>query len=66
MSKRILSMILAVCMLLSAPFALAQEDYVPGETMWSLISGALEDGQIVGGDLKLLFDMNMDVLDPSA
>ena len=65
MSKRILSMILAVCMLLSAPFALAQEDYVPGETMRSLISGALEDGQIVGGDLKLLFDMNMDVLDPS-
>ena len=65
MSKKIFSIVLAVCMLLSAPLALAQEDYVPGQTIQSLLYNAFESGQIVGGDLKILFDMNLDVLDPS-
>lgn len=65
MSKRIFSIVLTVCMFLSAPFALAQEDYVPGQTIQSLLNNAFESGQIVGGDFKILFDMNLDVLDPS-
>lgn len=58
-------LILALCLTLAMPLALSEETaYVPGETMDALIGDAFDAGKIVGGDLRILFDMNTDVLAP--
>lgn len=65
MKRGLWLLILALSIALTAPLSLAENaDYVPGETMQALIGDAFNAGKMVGGDLHLYFDMNMDILAP--
>ena len=50
MKKSVLFLTLLLCLSLIFPGAHAEDTYVPGERMRSLVSSALEAGQLVGGE----------------
>ena len=50
MKKSVFFLTLLLCLSLIFPGAHAEETYVPGERMRSLVSSALEAGQLVGGE----------------
>ena len=50
MKKSVFFLTLLLCLSLILPGAHAEDTYVPGERMRSLVSSALEAGQLVGGD----------------
>ena len=50
MKKSVFFLTLLLCLLLIFPGAHAEDTYVPGERMRSLVSSALEAGQLVGGE----------------
>ena len=56
MKKCTMFVALLLCALMLAPFAAAEEAYVPGQTAASLIADAWENGKIIHGDLKLRLD----------
>lgn len=50
MKKSVFFLTLLLCLSLILPGAQAEDTYVPGERMRSLVSSALEAGQLVGGE----------------
>lgn len=50
MKKSVFFLTLLLCLSLIFPGAHAEDTYVPGERMRSLVSSALEAGQLVGGE----------------
>lgn len=50
MKKSVFFLTLLLCLSLIFPGAHAEDTYVPGERMRSLVSSALESGQLVGGE----------------
>lgn len=50
MKKSVFFLTLLLCLSLIFPGAHAEDTYVPGERMRSLVSSALEEGQLVGGE----------------
>ena len=50
MKKSVFFLTLLLCLSLIVPGAHAEDTYVPGERMRSLVSSALEAGQLVGGE----------------
>ena len=62
--KRILETLLALalCLALALPCALAEDAYVPGETMKALFAQAWDNGQMIMGDISLHAALNYEVL----
>lgn len=52
MKKSVFFLTLLLCLSLIFPGAHAEDTYVPGERMRSLVSSALEAGQLVGGEAR--------------
>lgn len=62
--KRILETLLALtlCLALALPCALAEDAYVPGETMKALFAQAWDNGQMITGDISLQVALNYEAL----
>lgn len=68
MKKRIFCLVLALCAALALSAAFAEESaqaYVPGEVTRSLLADAFRSGQIITGDLNLVFKPNAAMLTSS-
>ena len=62
--KRILETLLALtlCLALALPCALAEDAYVPGETMNALFAEAWDNGQMITGDISLQLALNYEAM----
>lgn len=63
MKRTSLFLALVLCLTMIMPGALAEDTqapYIPGERMTALFDAAFDAGKVVGGNMKLLFDLDVD------